>query len=239
MTYIGVMGFTKGLEVEEILRTEKFDNGKKLMAGTVLNQDILEGKTPLDRNKYPLKIEDIPNDIFISDERVVNFIKFEDEIFSFKQLDQIRKLGGDNLKGLILSFWPNPGELKAFKESFPEVKIFLEIHRRRVEDYLELCRQLWSFKDSVDGVILESCYPHCSDFDRLYINDCIEYLSTQFREDQIGVNGIKKMTETEKTKPLLQKHPSLGIVMEDSLRTKERHLDLNKVRKYTSFFLNS
>src|SRR6056297_1683750 len=126
--FLGIMGITKSLETEELLKTGYFSENRKLMAGVLVNEEIFDGIPPSLKSRFPTNLEQIP-EIFCHDERVINVVKFywSNKNIHDKLFQLLKVTGKDTVNAVILPSWPPLKELVKFKSEYPDTKIFLSI----------------------------------------------------------------------------------------------------------------
>lgn len=237
-SFIGVMGITKKEETEEILDTGFFDQERKLIAGVLVNEDMLGKRTPFLKGRFPKSFEQIP-EIFCYDERIWNVVKcyWENRSIFNKLSLLLDKVGEDNIDGIILPSWPHLGDVARFKFEYPDIQVFLSVTRETVnkkEDIHRLKKELPKYIDSesIEGILLDCNYYEFPEVDPLYTRDCLEYLITHYNHLHLGVEGVKDLKELSKLKDALSPVPGIVIVAENGLRDKEDYLLLNSTREF-------
>jgi hypothetical protein len=242
-SFLGVMGVTKRLETEDFLKTGCFDPGYRLMAGVLVNEDVLKGKTPYLKNRFPSNLQSIP-EIFCYDERVANVIKFywDNERLANKLFQLLEAIKKDTLDAIILPSWPPLEELLEFKSEYPDIRIILSITREKQdyeEDYRQLTEELEGYVETemIEEVFLECNYYNTREVNPLYTSECLRYLETNYPNLPVGLEGVHSTKEMSKIRPLLKRFPDTGVIMEEGLRTSEDFLDLNVTKKYIQMIM--
>jgi len=127
--YIGVTGFMSRLEVRTLLVTIPPSLGfRQLMVGVLVSEKTLSGRQNRWPHRYP-KVEEVKQ-IFVRDQRVLNLIHFNTDTPPrlLDQMTQLVEIGGDHLHGLQLNVaWPDPEQIRKFREMFPEQKIVIQV----------------------------------------------------------------------------------------------------------------
>lgn len=231
---VGVMGITKRLEAEEILRT--VFKGQFIVGVLVSDELFNGGPPPSQRFRYPARLEDIP-DIFAYDERAINYLKFNwrNRDLLMERLFMLAELTNLDLDGLILPGWPSPEDLIDFKFSYPLTDIILDVPRKQFDmlnDYKEFVNSCEEYKELIEGVALEARDSE-GNFDPLHIRECLDHLS-DLRHLDVIIYGLDPK-KVSMIKPLLRFDPD--IIFEDEVRLEDDHLGLKKTKELIKKFM--
>lgn len=225
--FVGVMGVTDYCHIQKLLDMEDFWPSSKLMAGVLIDENLLHRNNNPCQNRFPKKLEEIP-EIFLRDDRVWNFVRcyLEKDHLAKKLSYLISIVGQDRMDGTILPAWPPIEELIKIKHKYPDIKLFLSCPRETedcMNDFDVVTKRLEEYikTGALEGVILEcNFYNIPEEVDALYVRDCLDYLLTHHQNLYIGVEGARIPKEASKLKPALSSSSeNIGVILEEGIRT--------------------
>lgn len=125
--YIGITGFMKREEVDEVLKVWPLDfPGRRLMIGVLASQKTLTGQKHKRPNRYPDMA--YVDSIFRDSPAALNLIHYNTKDFKAlgDQLVRAAWLGGKHVHGLQLNIaWPTPYSLRIYRQAFPGAAVIL------------------------------------------------------------------------------------------------------------------
>ncbi len=167
--YIGITGFTDCAQVQKMLNIFNWSPGiednRNLHVGVMMGHKTLHGiPTKLGwENIFP-KNEDV-HSIFFKHEHLFNVLHFADyeQRSGVEILHDLRlatNYGGFDMEGLQLDMvWPDPNAILAYKESYPKIKIIIQVNpdalKAIAHDPTALVARLSQYEDSIDYVLLD------------------------------------------------------------------------------------
>lgn len=233
--YIGITGFTKNEEVNEILSLVPTSSKQLLMIGVLANWNTVYKNK--ESNRYP-NTENIAK-IFPSNPLAINLIHYDTENTKnlHEQLLMLNKLGGKNLHGIQLNLtWPPKDELRIYRSLSPNNIIVLVITSKAFydADYDPnlLVSKIQEYKGLVDYILLDQSGGYGIPINTELMMECIEVFKAKELNMGIGVAGGLSPTTLNLVEPLIKEFPDLSIDAEDKLRDDNDCLNLNIARDY-------
>jgi small basic protein len=163
-SFISITDFMSAAQVQtmlDVLVSLRIDRFKHLLGvGVMTSYKAINGIPSRLGESFP-KPEDIAG-IFSNHVLALNILHYVDYkgIDIFSSLVTATKLAGPNLQAIQLDMvWPDPGEIIAFREAYPDIRIIIQINTKAFErigeDPSELVIALAEYGDSVDYVLLD------------------------------------------------------------------------------------
>lgn len=235
MKYLGITGFTRKEEVEEILSALPATTPPtSIMIGVLASQKTLYGG----RNKYPNRypcVTDIAS-IFCRDKRALNLIHYhtpakDNDLLA--ELETLKGFGGPLMHGFQLNIaWPNPLTVEKYVQKYPFQKIVLQVGANAMQlvehDPDELARRLKAYDGLISSVLLDMSGGRGEILDPAQLGDFLDRLNGF----SIAVAGGLCTEHLPVIRPLLEQHPHLSIDAEGKLRDEHDVLDLTETKAY-------
>jgi len=160
--YIGVTDFTAKWQVKSVLDTrERFVNSHHLiMIGVMMSHKTLNDIRSKWSSVFPKK-EDVKK-IFLSHRYLLNTIHYADyDGIDFRSnLYKVMRYGGPHLNAIQLDMiWPNEFDIKAFRNSYPNIRIVLQVNQKSFEECenntKKVTEKILKYEDAVDCVLFD------------------------------------------------------------------------------------
>lgn len=227
-SYIGVTGFMRQQEVNEVASVLPADSKRLLMVGVLASSRTLCGEENKYPNRYPKK-EHLAS-IFAGEDRkrflnLVHLSVDEPETLADDMLKAI-KYGGPWCHGLQLNVvWPNKDTLSEFRTTHPaeSFKIVLQIGAAAMgqldndpKKIAAVVRE--NYATLVDYVLIDSSGGRGKDFDTTFAGECIKHLADV---DTIGIGvagGLSPENVVDRLGPFLKLYPGTNWDVEGKLR---------------------
>lgn len=204
----------------------------KLMNGPLASRKTLGGQPPDNPRQYP-SIGQIAN-LMIDDPRFLNTVHFNSRDPRLrKQLGAIAGLSGLIHAIQLNILWPNPGELRLFREDHDGISLILQVSQQAYESVseepLELIECLKAYEGVVDYVLFDPSGGLGLAYDRLQATRLLEALAQSGLSMSWGVTGGLSADRAYGLRELLQVYPALSWDAQSNLRTGEDdQLDIEK-----------
>jgi len=231
MPYIGITGFTKKEEVEELIKEIPENFSRKLMVGVLVSHKRMD--LPISIRRFAAT-KDI-KDIFLNDSRVINMIHYcnLDKENILEDLEKLVEVGGKNLHGFQLNMqWPALQIVRAFKEKHPDQKIVLQMKRNDFDmlpQYMADCLSLYN--DFVEYVILDMSMGAGIQMDPKKLGQYAREIQKISNVHIVFAGGLRA-ENLDILKPLVKEFPNMCIDAEGQLMNDWDKLDIKKCQKY-------
>lgn len=243
--YIGITGFMNREQVQAVLDQLDligFPSTHRLMVGVLVSPKSLRREALKDiwRNKYPDPYQ--LGTIFVRDPRALNLVHYNTKEPNLAdQLARVVDLT-PNIDGFQLNIvWPDPAELRLFRERHSEMKIVLQIgpkvlasHDSGCPQWLELHDRLRRYRGLVDYLLLDGSGGVGIELDTDYFSQIIFGLSI-FSDIRfmLGIaGGLSEESVVRLISPVLKICPDMSWDAQGCLRTLDDQLDLEKCTGY-------
>jgi hypothetical protein len=261
--YTGICDVYKPEEAREMadeLRANRKNPFRKVMIGVmthpiVLNSDLL---VPKDVRReiesiFPAREEMASG--FTEDPDVLNTIHYADLYGPdagkdlLENLELCVKYGGDFLHAIQLDVtWPNPNELKEFRQKYPDTMIILQVGKFAMEkasnDPQEITKRLKEYGSSIDFVLLDLSMGKGVGMNAEVLLPLLRLIADEAPELGLAVAGGLGPESVDILEPIAKEFPDVSIDAQGNLKHKdaprdsEGHLvsthpaDINRSREY-------
>lgn len=242
-SYVGITGFMSSGEVTEVISKSFWgDNDPLLMVGVLMSSKTLGGKRNKWSKRYPFGYN--ISTIFPSHPRALNLIHFSTDYPDNldRELFEAVRIGGERLHGFQLNVvWPKIHLLRAFKKSYPEMKLVLQLGNKAIikagKSRKVLAQKVADYQGLIDYVLLDGSGGYGLAFDFRSSYEYLSYLSEVGIKYNIGIGLAGGMCAAEvdrfyELRRCLYLPNGLSTDAEGRLRDRFDQLDIAKAVDY-------
>jgi phosphoribosylanthranilate isomerase len=236
--YIGVTAFMNHNQVMQALSYMPPNSNRKLMVGVLASSTTLLGEP----NKLPGRFPPIHTigDIFADHALAFNVVHYatRDRETLLNQLGEIVSLAPDLIHGIQLNIvWPDPEVVAVFKQSFPNIKLILQVGPKAFEEANrskdEIYAKFKPYEGTIDYVLLDDSGGYGKEMDPSFLLWLIRKLKAKKYAVNIVVAGGLSPSNLKLIEPIVEEVPDVSIDAEGNLRNDHKNcLDMNLVRQY-------
>lgn len=231
----------------EELRLDRKNPDRKVMIGVMTHPLVLNPDLPVPEEVrkeiseiFPTREEMIAG--FTDDPDVLNTIHYADlygpnrpwkagespDIFRYLEL--CVQYGGENLHAIQLDVtWPNPGEMKKFKEKNPNIVIILQVGKYAIKavngDPREIVNRLREYEDSIDFALLDMSMGMGKGMEAGGLLPLLRQIHEELPYLGLAVAGGLGPDSMDLLEPIAKEFPGIAIDAQGRLKPKGAQVD--------------
>jgi len=253
--FVSITNFTKRVEVDKMVEVLKRSRGIYncyLGVGPMMSFKTLNGFKTTWSTVFPKNNQYAG--IFIDDINVVNVLHYADYSKEVRgghrdhtlmaNLPQAVRLCGPHLHAIQLDMiWPDPDQVKMFRNQFPNIEIIFQANGNALEevgnDPSRLVRKLRKYDDSINGVLLDKSMGEGKELNAGFLFPFMCEIRAQLPQLVLAAAGGLGPGQFHLLEPLAQEHPFISCDAQSKIcveSSAKKPIDLSRCETYFKEF---